>query len=102
MTTDDTAAALARRTANGGHGCADVDAPQPVLDLTDPAPTEGCTMATYPDVESYTADVIAARDAYSADMAVQRGLCEKCQSRKRDGAHRKCHTCRRQFTEDCS
>lgn len=54
-------------------------------------------MKTYPSLAAYNADVQAARDAYSADMAVQVGLCADCKTRKRDKAGRKrlCTTCRR-------
>jgi hypothetical protein len=51
-------------------------------------------MNTYPTLAAYTADVEAARNAYAADMAVQIGLCAVCQTRQRDGRHRRCWTCR--------
>jgi len=50
----------------------------------------------YPSLEAYTADVIAARDAYAADRRVEAGFCEDGCGRRRDvGAGcRKCWTCR--------
>lgn len=52
-------------------------------------------MKTYPTLAAYTADVVAARKAYAADMAVADGLCATCKTRKKDQHHRLCHTCRR-------
>lgn len=52
-------------------------------------------MKTYPSLDAYNADIIAAREAYNADMAVQNGLCAECKTRNRDGRHRTCRTCRR-------
>lgn len=49
---------------------------------------------TYPDLDAYNADVIAARAAYADDMAVQDGYCASCKQRKKDGQHRRCWTCR--------
>jgi hypothetical protein len=50
---------------------------------------------TYLSLDAYTADVIAAREAYAADMAVQNGLCAVCETRKKDGHMRRCWKCRR-------
>lgn len=51
-------------------------------------------MSTYPSLDAYNADVVAARDAYQADQAVAEGLCATCQTNKRDGHMRQCWTCR--------
>lgn len=50
---------------------------------------------TYPSIEAYTADVIAARNAYANDMSVQLGLCVICHERKIDPSRRKCWGCRK-------
>lgn len=54
---------------------------------------KGHAMNTYSTLAAYTADVVAARDAYAEDEAVRAGLCCVCKDRKRDGKHRRCWTC---------
>lgn len=47
----------------------------------------------YPSIEAYTADVIAARDAYRADQLAAEGICPTCEKNQRDD-HSQCRACR--------
>jgi hypothetical protein len=52
-------------------------------------------VSTYDSLDAYTADVIAAREAYAADQRVAAGYCETGDGRKRHAQCRKCWACRR-------
>lgn len=51
-------------------------------------------MSTYPSLDEYNADIMAARAAYAADMAVESGMCAVCKVRRIDAPRRKCWSCR--------
>lgn len=52
-------------------------------------------METYPSLDAYNEDVIAAREAYAADMEVEAGRCESGDGHARASKYdRRCRACR--------